>query len=117
MATAICSALTGVKVRHDIAMTGEITLRGNVLPIGGLKEKAIAAYKNGIKSVIIPSNNTPDIDEVDPVVREKVRFIPVNTIDEVLDLALINKTVNSNKSKKASATKEVKVKNRAINSL
>lgn len=88
MATAICSALTGKAVRCDVAMTGEITLRGRVLPIGGLREKAIAAYKSGINTVIIPSKNIPDTTEIDPVIRANVEFVPVTTIDEVLSLAL-----------------------------
>ncbi|MGN0504486.1 MAG: endopeptidase La [Ruminococcus sp.] len=88
MATAICSALTGKAVRCDLAMTGEITLRGRVLPIGGLREKAIAAYKSGIKTVIIPSKNIPDTTEIDSVIRANVEFVPVTTIDEVLSLAL-----------------------------
>ncbi|MBQ4105534.1 MAG: endopeptidase La [Clostridia bacterium] len=100
MATAICSALTSSKVRCDVAMTGEITLRGRVLPIGGLKEKAIAAYKSGIRQVIIPEKNVPDIAEIDPVVRENVKFIPVDSIDEVLNMMLIKnvKKVSSSKS-------------------
>lgn len=88
MATAICSALTGKAVRCDVAMTGEITLRGRVLPIGGLHEKAIAAYKSGINTVIIPSKNIPDTTEIDPVIRANVEFVSVTTIDEVLSLAL-----------------------------
>lgn len=88
MATAICSALTGKAVRCDVAMTGEITLRGRVLPIGGLREKAIAAYKSGINTVIIPSKNIPYTTEIDPVIRANVEFVPVTTIDEVLSLAL-----------------------------
>lgn len=88
MATAICSALTTNAVRHDFAMTGEITLLGKVLPIGGLKEKAMAAYKSGIKNVIIPKGNERDIVEVDDTVKVKVNFIPVSSIDEVIPLVL-----------------------------
>lgn len=93
MATAICSALTGLPVRHDVAMTGEITLRGRVLPIGGLKEKAIAAYKSGIRTVIIPDKNLPDVSEIDLVVKETVEFIPVESIDKVLDIMLVKSDV------------------------
>ncbi len=100
MATAICSALTNLKVRHDIAMTGEITLRGNVLPIGGLKEKTIAAYKSGIRKVIIPHKNLPDVSEIDPVVRENVEFIPVENISQVLDLMLIKVQTAKKSSRK-----------------
>lgn len=92
MATAIYSALTLKPVRHDIAMTGEITLRGNVLPIGGLKEKSMAAFKNGITTVIIPKDNEPDLEDVDKAVIEKVKFIPVRNFSEVVALA-VNNTV------------------------
>ncbi len=88
MATAITSALTGIPVRRDIAMTGEITLQGRVLPIGGLKEKAMAAYKNGIKTVLIPIDNVPDLAEIDEVVKKNVCFIPVKRVDTVLENAL-----------------------------
>lgn len=88
MATAITSALTGISIRHDVAMTGEITLQGRVLPIGGLKEKAMAAYKNGMRTVIIPVDNVPDLAEVDQVVKDNVRFIPVKWVDTVLEVAL-----------------------------
>ena len=88
MATAITSALCGIPVRHDVAMTGEITLQGRVLPIGGLKEKAMAAYKNHIKVVLIPADNVPDLAEVDEVVKQNVTFIPVKRVDTVLETAL-----------------------------
>ena len=91
MATAITSALCGIPVRHDVAMTGEITLQGRVLPIGGLKEKSMAAYKNGIKTVLIPAENVPDLAEVDSVVKENVKFIPVKRVDTVLETALTHK--------------------------
>lgn len=88
MATAITSALTGIPVIHSIAMTGEITLQGKVLPIGGLKEKSMAAYKNGIKTVLMPYENRSDIAEVDDIVKENVEFIPVSSVDTVLKTAL-----------------------------
>lgn len=88
MATAVYSALTGLKVKQNVAMTGEITLRGRVLPIGGLKEKSMAAYKSGVKTVIIPKKNLPDLAEIDPVVKENVAFVPVETIEEVLKIAI-----------------------------
>ncbi|MBQ7966283.1 MAG: endopeptidase La [Ruminococcus sp.] len=97
MATAICSALTCKPVRSDFAMTGEITLRGKVLAIGGLKEKSMAAYKAGIKNVIIPKDNERDIVEIDETVRKHINFIPVSTIDEVLRLAI--KPVSKTKEK------------------
>ena len=88
IATSLVSALSGIKVRKDVAMTGEISLRGRVLPIGGLKEKSMAAYKTGIKTVVIPYDNLSDLDEVDPVVKENVTFMPVKTVDAVWDIAL-----------------------------
>ena len=87
--TALVSALSGMPVRHDVAMTGEITLRGRVLPIGGLKEKTMAAYRNGMKTVIIPQANEPDLYEVDPVVKENVKFVTAREIGTVLDTALL----------------------------
>ena len=88
MTTALVSALTGRPVKPDVAMTGEISLRGNVLPIGGLKEKSMAAYKNKMKTVLIPQDNLPDLEKVDEVVKKNIEFIPVSTLDEVLNLAL-----------------------------
>nr|WP_227411301.1 endopeptidase La [Megamonas funiformis] len=90
MTTAIVSALTGKKVRADVAMTGEITLRGKVLPIGGLKEKSLAAYREGIYTVIMPKANERDLDEIAPEVKTKMKFIPVETINEVLKVALVD---------------------------
>lgn len=89
MATAILSAFTQKPVRHDIAMTGEITLRGRVLPIGGLKEKSLAAYRIGVREVIIPKDNVKDLEEVPDVVKENVRFIPVTNVNEVFQNAIL----------------------------
>lgn len=98
--TAVVSALTGIPVRADIAMTGEVTLTGNVLPIGGLKEKTMAAYRNGIKTVLIPEENVPDLKEIDDAVKENVDFISVSKADEVLSLALSkNVVVKDNKQR------------------
>ncbi|MDE0300852.1 MAG: endopeptidase La [Candidatus Poribacteria bacterium] len=88
LATAIVSVLTGQRVRKDIAMTGEITLRGHVLPIGGLKEKVLAAYRNGIKTIIIPEDNDKDIPEIPDEIRDNICFHKVGDITEVLALAL-----------------------------
>jgi ATP-dependent Lon protease len=88
IATAIVSALTGIPVRGDVAMTGEITLRGRVLPIGGLKEKAVAAHRNRVAHVLIPYHNVRDLDDLPAEVRSSVSFHPVKTMDEVLQLAL-----------------------------
>ena len=89
MTTAMVSALTGKKVRNDIAMTGEVTIIGDVLPIGGLKEKALAAYTYGIKDVIIPKDNKRDIEDIPKEIRDKINFIEVENVSEVLDKALI----------------------------
>jgi ATP-dependent Lon protease len=89
MATAVVSALTDKKVRNDVAMTGEITLRGRVLPIGGLKEKVIAAYREKIYNIILPKENERDTDDVPEEIRQKINFIPVETMDEVLKYALV----------------------------
>ncbi len=89
MTTALISALTNRPVRRDVAMTGEITIRGRVLPIGGLKEKTMAAYRNGIKTVIIPYENLPDLEDVDEAVRKELEFVPVHYEDEVIDRALL----------------------------
>ncbi len=86
---AVISALTGRPVRSDIAMTGEITLRGRVLPIGGLREKTMAALRAGAKTVILPADNEQDLAEIDQTVRSKLEFVPVNHVDEILDLVLL----------------------------
>lgn len=98
MTVAIFSALSMRPVRRDIAMTGEITLRGKILPIGGLKEKAIAAYKSGVRKVYFPKENLPDLDEVDSVVKEKVEFIPVEYFTEVIFDATVESAGASNKN-------------------
>lgn len=90
MTTALVSALSGIPVKRDVAMTGEITLHGKVLPIGGLKEKSMAAYRAGAKTIIFPKENIPDLDEIDDVVKNNINFIPAENIKEVLDNALLN---------------------------
>ena len=87
--TAMLSALTKRKVRWDVAMTGEVTLRGRVLPIGGLKEKTMAALRNGIKTVIIPRENEKDLEEIDQSVRKKLYFVAVDTVEDVFPVALV----------------------------
>ena len=87
--TAMLSALTKRKVRWDVAMTGEVTLRGRVLPIGGLKEKTMAALRNGIKTVIIPRENEKDLEEIDQSVRKKLYFVAVDTVEDVFPAALV----------------------------
>jgi ATP-dependent Lon protease len=88
MAVALASLLTGRIVRHDIAMTGEITLRGKVLPVGGIKEKMLAAKRAGISTVIIPKRNAKDLDELSESVRQEMNFIFVETVEEALEHAL-----------------------------
>ncbi len=95
IATAIVSALTGIAIRGGVAMTGEITLRGRVLPIGGLKEKAVAAHRNRMSHVIIPHQNLRDVDDLPEEVRDAVSFHPVKTMDEVLALALATEAVRA----------------------
>lgn len=83
------SALTGRKVRGDVAMTGEVTLRGRVLPIGGLKEKTMAALRSGIRTVILPKDNVKDLEEIDQTVRAALHFVPVESVDQVFAAALV----------------------------
>ena len=90
MTTALTSLLTGIPVKANLAMTGEVTLRGNVLPIGGLKEKSLAAYRSGITTIIIPKGNVKDLDEIPQEVKDAVNFIPVSKVDEVLAHALVS---------------------------
>ncbi|NLY71769.1 MAG: endopeptidase La, partial [Clostridiales bacterium] len=89
MCTSVVSALAKIPVRKDVAMTGEITLRGKVLPVGGIREKVLAAHRAGIKKVIIPKENEVDLQEVPAVVRKKLTFVLVDSIDQVLDEALV----------------------------
>ena len=95
MVTALVSELTGIPVRRDIAMTGEITLRGKVLAIGGLKEKTMAAYTAGVKTVLIPFDNLKDLNGIDPIARENLQFIPCKTLDDVLKNALVMQDISS----------------------
>jgi ATP-dependent Lon protease len=88
MVTAIVSALTGIPVRHDVAMTGEVTLRGRVLPIGGLKEKLLAAVRAGIKTVVIPKDNEKDLADVPDSVKKALTILPTADVEEVLKIAL-----------------------------
>ena len=91
MVTSIVSVLTGVAVRKDVAMTGEITLRGRVLPIGGLKEKLLAALRGGIKTVLIPHENEKDLADIPDNVKKGINIIPVRSAEEVLEHALVSK--------------------------
>lgn len=100
MTISLISSLTGIPVRKDVAMTGEITLRGKVLAIGGLKEKSMAAYKSGIKQVFIPMDNIADLDDVDPCVRDAIIFTPVETIDDIISQALVSNPIAEKKTQK-----------------
>ena len=95
MTTAIVSALSNTPVRNDIAMTGEVTLRGNVLAIGGLKEKSISAHRSGIKTIIIPKENEKDLDEIPEIVKENVKIIFASKVEEVLNLSLVKEGVSN----------------------
>jgi len=88
MATALVSLLTGTPVREDVAMTGEITLRGQVLPIGGLKEKSLAAYRAGLRTIIFPARNEGDLDELPEEMRREVTWVPATAMEDVLAVAL-----------------------------
>ncbi len=105
MTTALVSALANIPVRYDVAMTGEITLHGKVLPIGGLREKTMAAYKSGIKTVVIPVGNKGDLEEVDKVVKDNINFVFAENIADVLEVALENKRTISSKSKRSATEK------------
>lgn len=104
MFTALVSMLTGIRVRHDVAMTGEITLRGRVLPIGGLKEKVLAAHRAGIKRVIVPERNKPDLDEVPAEVKNDLDFVFATKMDQVLEAALEEKPTPKTEKEAAAAT-------------
>lgn len=110
MCTALVSALTAVPVRADVAMTGEITLRGEVLPIGGLKEKLLAAHRGGITTVMIPSENEKDLAEIPSNIKQHLDIKPVRWIDEVLEVALVKMPVPSDETDKAAKTAERKKK-------
>ena len=106
MATAMLSAIIEKPVRADLAMTGEITLHGNVLPIGGLREKSMAAYREGMKTVLIPKDNEPDLYEVDDEVKKNLTFLPMQNLTQVLNAALLKPT--SAKKAKAPASRSRK---------
>jgi ATP-dependent Lon protease len=88
MATAILSALRREPVNEDVAMTGEITLSGLVLPVGGIREKALAARRHGIRTFVLPAENEPDLEDLAPDIRNDMAFVPASTLDEVLEVAL-----------------------------
>ncbi|MEO5596837.1 MAG: S16 family serine protease, partial [Lysobacteraceae bacterium] len=117
MATALVSALSKVPVRADVAMTGEITLRGRVLPIGGLKEKLLAALRGGVRTVIIPEENRKDLAEIPDGVTKGMRIVPVRWIDEVLDIALERPLTPKSGGQKATAPTPKKSRGRPTPSI
>lgn len=120
LTTALVSALSDTPVRRDVAMTGEITLRGKVLPIGGLKEKTMAAYRAGVKTICIPKDNEPDLDEVEEVVKQNCRFVICENISQVLEAALVlpncpEKSAAGTLKKKPAAKKPIEKKRPVLN--
>ena len=116
MTVSLISSLTNIPVRHDVAMTGEITLHGRVLPIGGLKEKSMAAYKNGIHTVFIPADNIPDLEDIDDCVKNNIEFIPVEYIDDIIKNAFVTNPIKKEKNKEILQIKKVKnTENTVIN--
>ena len=111
MTTALVSALTETPVVKTVAMTGEITLRGKVLAIGGLREKSTAAFKNGMKTVLIPAENEADLEKVNDSIKNAIEFIPVSSLDEVLSVALESKKTPEAKTKKNNNTKASPINN------
>lgn len=105
LTTALMSCLSGMPVRSDVAMTGEITLHGNVLPIGGLREKSMAAYRDGMKMVLIPKDNLSDLYHVDQEVKDHLEFVPMENLDQVLEVALLR-----DKKRKPAVSKSSKPK-------
>ena len=105
IATSLISSLTGKAVSKDVAMTGEVTLRGRVLPIGGLKEKVLAAHRAGIRTILFPMRNKPDLEEIPPKIKRTMLFIPVEIMEEVLEAALVPAAASGKSGRKASAGK------------
>jgi ATP-dependent Lon protease len=112
MATSLVSLVSGRKVKRNLAMTGEITLRGQVLPVGGIKEKVLAAHRNGLKTVILPKRNEFDLDDVPEEIKNKMQFVFVETVDELLDAALEKRARSASSGNgKQSERKEVQKEN------
>ena len=107
MCTAMISTLTGIAVRKDVAMTGEITLRGKVLPVGGIREKILAAHRAGIRKVLLPSENERDLEDIPPIVRDVMEFVLINTVEDALEHAMV-KRPKAREDNKASENKECK---------
>ena len=112
MATSLVSLISGRKVKRKLGMTGEITLRGQVLPVGGIKEKVLAAHRNGLKTVILPKRNEFDLDDVPEEIKNKMQFIFAETVDEVLEAALEKKrTTKKPEMRKQSTSRETQKEN------
>jgi ATP-dependent Lon protease len=105
MATALISALTKRPVSRDVAMTGEITLRGRVLAIGGLKEKSLAAFRAGIKTIVLPDRNQKDLDEIPKALRRKMRWVIAKNMSDVLKVALLDTHISDTKPTRSSLAK------------
>jgi ATP-dependent Lon protease len=114
MATALISALTRRPVSRDVAMTGEITLRGRVLPIGGLKEKSLAAFRAGMKTIVIPDRNEKDLDEVPKVLRRKIHWVVAKNMSDVLEAALMDKEKSPAKTRSVEVKKSTLATKRKI---
>ena len=97
MCTAIISTLTGIPVRKDVAMTGEITLRGKVLPVGGIREKVLAAHRAGIRKVLLPKDNEPDIQDIPEAVRDELEFVLIKHVKDALKQVLVKDKKNEHK--------------------
>ena len=108
MATALVSLISGRKVKPRLGMTGEITLRGQVLPIGGVKEKVLAAHRNGLRTVILPKRNEQDLDDVPDEIKKSMKFVFAETVDDVLNSALKNPTTNLHDQGQTSKTRYLK---------
>jgi ATP-dependent Lon protease len=106
IATSLASLLTGRRVRDDVGMTGEITLRGQVLPVGSVKEKVLAAHRAGLKIVILPKQNTKDLDDVPEEVRKSLEFVLAERVDEVFEAALVSDGQRQGGSTKRDSKKE-----------
>jgi ATP-dependent Lon protease len=109
MTCALISALSGIPVKNDVAMTGEITLRGKVLPIGGLKEKTLAAYTGNVKTVLIPRKNEKDLDEIDTEARQNLKFILCDTAEDILKNALLYMPERASSDKLAESSVSVSI--------
>jgi ATP-dependent Lon protease len=108
MCTAMISTLTGIAVRKDVAMTGEITLRGKVLPVGGIREKVLAAHRAGIRKVLLPSQNEKDLEDIPELVREVMEFVLIDSVDDAILHAMVKKPKANKNHKDSTDSKEHK---------